>query len=263
MTHLLIDSHCHIDGPQYDADREAVLERARAAGVAGFVCIGADHVLDSAPRALALAERHADVWATVGVHPHDAGRMPADGVERVRALAAHPRVVAIGECGLDYHYDHSPRDVQRRVFADFVGLARALDRPLSVHTRAADDDTLAILRAEGARGAGAPVRGVIHCFSHDYAFGRAALDLGFFLSVPGIVTFKKATALREALPRLGPARLMVETDAPFLAPVPHRGQRNEPAFLTATAGEAAALLKIPAEELARVTTANTRACYAL
>jgi TatD DNase family protein len=257
-----LDSHCHLDGDEFDADRAAVLARARAAGVGAMVAIGAGRVLASADGAFALAAAEPDVWATAGVHPHDAGRMPDDGIERLRVLAARPRVVAIGECGLDYHYDFSPRDAQRRVFAAQVALARALDRPLSIHTRAADADTLAVLR-EGAHGPGAPVRGVIHCFSHGYDFGRAALDLGFYLSIPGIVTFRKSEELRDAVRRLGGARLVLETDAPYLAPIPHRGKRNEPAFVAITGAAVAQVLGVDPAEVARTTTANARALYSI
>ena len=257
----LFDAHCHLAWRSYADDVQDVLSRARAAGVTGFVNIGSGGKMEEIDATLALAEQEDDVWATAGVHPHDAAVVPVDAVQRVRGYLEHPKVVAVGECGLDYHYDHSPRDVQRRVFADFVGLARELARPLSVHTRAADTDTLDILRAEGINGPGDPVRAVIHCFSHDYAFGARARDLGCWLSVAGIVTFRNAHDLRDAVRRLGLEQMMVETDAPYLAPVPNRGKRNEPAWVAHTAREVAALLELPYAHVAAATTANARGFY--
>jgi TatD DNase family protein len=239
----VIDSHCHLEGEAFAADRDAMLARAAAAGVAAMITVGASGPMECNRQAVALAAAHATVFATVGTHPHDARTVSDDGLAEIARLAGAPKVVAIGETGLDYHYDHSPRPQQQAAFRRFVQLARQLGRPLVVHLRAADDDALAILHEEHA----AEVGGVIHCFASDAAAARRFLDLGFHLSFSGIVTFKGADAVRAAA-RVTPAdRLLVETDAPFLAPVPHRGRRNEPALVVQTA---AVLAEVRGERLA-------------
>ena len=254
----VIDSHCHLD-MDFDADREAVLARARAAGVAAMVTIGASGSFDANRKAVALAGAHAEIHATVGVHPHEAASVDDAVVDRIAALAAQPKVVAIGETGLDYHYEHSPRPAQRAAFARFIQLAHRLQLPIVVHLREADDDAVAVLRAERGREVG----GVIHCFSGDAASARRFLDLGFHISFSGIVTFKTADALREAA-RLVPAdRLMVETDAPFLAPIPYRGRRNEPALVVRTAAVVAEVRGETLAQVAMVTSANTQRLFRL
>jgi TatD DNase family protein len=230
----LIDSHCHLDMDDFDPDRADVLARAQTAGVSTMITIGAGGPLAANQRAVALAATHAQVFATVGVHPHEASVVSDEVVRTIEALAQRPKVVAIGETGLDYHYDNSPRPQQRAAFARFIELARRLGLPIVVHLRDADADALAIMTAEGAREAG----GVIHCFSGDAAS----------------VTFKNADALREAARCVPSDRLMVETDAPFLAPVPHRGRRNEPALVVRTA---AVLAEVRGERLEAVAE-NTR-----
>ncbi|HXE81654.1 MAG TPA: TatD family hydrolase [Vicinamibacterales bacterium] len=226
----MIDSHCHLADPVFAPDLEAVVERARAAGVTAALVILAAGDSGEAERAARVAALWDDVRFAVGVHPHQAhecaepGRAAAIVRER---FAADSRVRAVGEIGLDYHYDFSPRDVQRRVFAEQVALARELKRPVVIHTREAEADTFDILASEG----GGEVTGVFHCFTGDTAMARRALDLGFSLSFAGIITFPKATILREAAAVVPADRLLVETDSPFLAPVPHRGQRNEPAHV--------------------------------
>src|SRR5512143_1150919 len=254
----VIDSHCHLD-MDFDADREAVLARARAAGVSAMVTIGASGRFDANHTAVALAAAYAEIYATVGVHPHEAASVDDAAIDQIAALAAQPKVVAIGETGLDYHSEHSPRPAQRMAFARFVQLAHRLQLPIVVHLREADDDAVEVLRAER----GSEVGGVIHCFSGDAASARRFLDLGFHISFSGIVTFKTADALREAA-RLVPAdRLMVETDAPFLAPIPYRGRRNEPALVVQTA---AVIAEVRGETLAQVaaeTSANTRRLFRL
>lgn len=248
---VVIDSHCHLD-MEFDADRDAVLARAREAGVAAMVTIGASGPFDANHAAVTLAARHAPVFASVGVHPHEAASVTDETIERIAALAAEPKVVAIGETGLDYHYEHSPRTAQREAFARFIALARRLGLPLSIHLREADDDAVEVLRAER----GDEVGGIIHCFSGDAASARRFLDLGFHLSFSGIVTFKTADALREAA-RLVPAdRLLIETDAPFLAPLPFRGKRNEPALVVQTAARLAEVRGEPLDQVAATTTAN-------
>ena len=252
----VIDSHCHLD-MDFAADREAVLARARAAGVDAMVTIGASGAFAANYEAVALAAAHAPIHATVGVHPHEAASVDDDVVARIAALATEPKVVAIGETGLDYHYEHSPRPAQREAFARFIQLARRLGLPIVVHLREADDDAVDVLRAER----GDEIGGVIHCFSGDAAGARRFLDLGFHISFSGIVTFKTADALREAA-RIVPAdRLMIETDAPFLAPIPYRGRRNEPALVLQTAATLAAVRGESLAEVAQATSANTRRLF--
>jgi TatD DNase family protein len=255
----LIDSHCHLDMEDFDADRDAVLARAAAAGVRAMVTIGAGGPVEANRRAVALAAAHAPVFATVGIHPHEATLVTDALIDELAAMARSPKVVAIGETGLDYHYEHSARPQQRAAFARFVALARGLGRPVVVHLREADADALAILRSEGARDCG----GVIHCFSGDAASARAFLDLGLSLSFSGIVTFKNADALRAAARVVPVDRLMVETDAPFLAPIPFRGKRNEPALVARTAAVLAEVRGEPLAALADQTSRNTERLFRL
>ncbi|MBI5517512.1 MAG: TatD family hydrolase [Deltaproteobacteria bacterium] len=245
----LVDSHCHLD---YAPDPEAVLARGRAEGIVWFVSIGSGKGTESARSAIALARANPDVRATVGVHPHDAKLATPEALDDLRTLCRERCVVAVGEVGLDYHYNHSEPAVQREVFRRFVGLAREVRLPLVIHTRSAPEDTLAILREEGARDVG----GVIHCFSEDLGFARGALDLDFDVSFSGIVTFKKADALRAVARLVPPERLLIETDAPYLAPLPFRGKVNEPAYLTHTARSLAETLGVPVEVLRARTSAN-------
>jgi TatD DNase family protein len=252
---VLVDTHCHLDPQYFPAGPDEVLERARAAGVGGFVVIGVGSDLAPARAAVALARRIPErAGAAVGVHPHDAITLD-DAV--YAALAALARELAVGEIGLDYHYDHSPRDVQRATFARLVGLAREVRKPLVIHTRNAPADTLDILTAEGARDVG----GVIHCFSEDRAFAERALDLGFYVSFSGIVTFKTSVAIQDVA-RWAPAdRILVETDSPYLAPIPRRGKPNEPAYVVHTARRVAELRGVALEALAEVTTANAERAF--
>jgi TatD DNase family protein len=249
---MLIDSHCHLD-PAYLPDGPAeVLERAEAAGVGAFVCIGVGRDLGAARAAVELADARANVFATVGVHPHDAANMTDADIAELERLARHPRVVAVGEVGLDHHYDHSPRDVQERMFRRMIGLAREVKKPIVVHTRSAPGETLAILGEENARDVG----GIIHCFSEDRAFAERALSFDFDLSFSGILTFKTADAIREAA-RFAPSdRILVETDSPFLAPVPLRGKRCEPAYIVHTARYLAEIRGVSLDTIADETAAN-------
>ena len=253
----LVDSHCHLDAKYARKGQpppDEVLSRGRQVGIEGFVVVGVGEDATEARHAVELAHRHADVVAAVGVHPHDA-RLATDAiVDEIAALARDERCAAVGEIGLDFHYDHSPRDVQREVFRRFVSIARAVKKPIVIHTRSAGQEALEILEQENARDVG----GVIHCFSEDQAFARRALDLGFDLSFSGIVTFKTATAIQEVA-RLAPAdRLMVETDAPFLAPVPKRGKTCEPAMVVYTARYIAELRSVSPEDLAQQSAINAR-----
>ncbi len=248
---MLVDSHCHLDFDEFAPELDAVIERARAAGVQTCVSIGTR--LSEFPKVRAIAERFANVWCTVGIHPHEAqDEALVDSTPLIKA-ASHPKVIGIGETGLDYYYEHSPKEAQVACFRMHVAAARTTRLPLIVHTRDADDDTIAILEDEMTRGR---FTGLIHCFTGTKRLADAALALGFLISASGIATFKNSGALREALSGVPLDRLLVETDAPYLAPVPHRGKRNEPAFVTHTAAMLATLKGVSPEELARATTEN-------
>jgi TatD DNase family protein len=256
---VLADAHCHLDIGYFPEGADSVMNRAREAGVVGFVVVGVGSDLASARGAVALAERAPDrVCACVGIHPHDAATWSEDVHEELRALAVRAEVAAIGEIGLDYHYEHSPREVQRDVFARLIGLAREVHKPIVVHTRSAALDTLALLEEEGARDVG----GIIHCFSEDRAFAARALDLGFDLSFSGIVTFKSAHSVHEVAAWAPVDRILVETDSPYLAPVPMRGKHCEPALVVHTARRVAELRGMRAEELYRATLENTQRRFA-
>jgi TatD DNase family protein len=250
----LVDTHCHLDAHYFPEGADAVIARANAAGVGAFVVIGVGHDLEPARQAVALAARRPDVVATVGVHPHDAAGMGEVELAELDRLADDPRVVAIGEIGLDYHYMHSPRDAQDRVFRRLIALARAKKKPIVVHTREAAADTLTVLEEERAGDVG----GIIHCFSEDRAFAERALDLGFDLSFSGIVTFKTARAVQEVAAWAPVDRILVETDSPYLAPVPFRGKPCEPAYVAHTARRVAELRGVSFEDLCIATTANAK-----
>jgi len=246
----LVDSHCHLDDKQFDPDRDEVIARAREVGVERMMAIGTGSGPPDLEAAVRLARQHDFIYATVGVHPHDASKAAPETFAVMEALAADAKVLAIGEIGLDYHYDFSPRDVQRDVFIEQLKLAGRAEKPIVIHTREAWEDTLLLLRENWSGG------GIMHCFSGGPAEARQALDLGFHLSFGGVLTFPKADALREAA-RLAPEdRLLVETDAPYLAPVPKRGKRNEPAFMVETARRLAEVRGITLEHIAERTTGN-------
>ena len=245
---MLIDSHCHLDFPDFAPEREAVIARAFAAGIGTMLTICTR--LDQFERVRAIAETDPRIWCSIGAHPHEAADHADLLAESLAALAVDPRVVGIGETGLDYHYDLSPRDIQERVFRAHIAASKASGLPLIIHAREADDDIAAILAAER------PPPGVLHCFTASRALAEAALELGFYISISGIVTFRNADDLRAIVRDLPLGRLLVETDAPYLAPVPYRGKRNEPAFVAATAAFVAELKGIDVETLAAATTAN-------
>ena len=248
---MLVDSHCHLDYLQRDGDLDAVVARARRSGIGTMLTICTKLSEFSVVRC--IAESHDEVWCTVGVHPHEAAGEAPDASSRLVDLARHPKVVGIGETGLDYYYENSPRADQQRSFRHHIAAARESGLPLVVHTRDADDDTIAILEEEYGEG---PFTGVIHCFSTGRKLAEKAIELGFYISLSGILTFNKAEALRETVRALPLDRLLVETDAPYLAPVPKRGKRNEPAFMVHTAAKLAELKGIAVAELAATTTAN-------
>ena len=246
----LVDSHVHLDDEKFDSDREQVIERALEAGVQRMMAIGTGKGPPDLETGIRLAEKYPSIYATVGVHPHDASNAPAETWPSLRQLAAHPKVLAIGEIGLDYHYDFSPREVQRTVFEQQMEIAAETGKPIVIHTREAWEDTLGILRSHRH------AAGIMHCFTGDERQAREALDLGFYLSFGGVLTFPRAEAVRKAA-RVAPEdRLLVETDCPYLAPVPHRGKRNEPAFVTETVRRLAEIRGRAVEDIAELTTCN-------
>ncbi|MGB9340329.1 MAG: TatD family hydrolase [Polyangiales bacterium] len=245
---MLFDTHCHLDDPRLFGELDAVLERAEEAGVRRITSIGCASDPSSVKSAIEIARQHPDrISATVGVHPHDAKHLDDSLCDAIRDAGTDPTVVAIGETGLDFHYDHSPHSAQEEAFRRQIAIARELRKPLVIHTRSAPKDTLRILREEQAKDVG----GIIHCFSEDAPFARAALDLGFVSSFSGIVTFKKAVAVQEAALKQPADALLIETDAPYLAPIPRRGKRNEPAYVAYTAACIARLRGEDPEDLAR------------
>ncbi|MCA9675940.1 MAG: TatD family hydrolase [Myxococcales bacterium] len=252
-------SHAHVDGPEFDADRDAVLARARAAGVRRMIVIGAVGEPTSAERAVALAERDPDIWATVATHPHDVEKMTPAWWDVHERLAVHPRVVAIGETGLDFYYDHSPRQAQADAFVRFVDLARRVGKPVVCHIRDAHAEALEILKETGA----AELGGIIHCFTGTPADAAAYVALGFHVSFSGIVTYKSAQPIRDAVKEVPLDRILVETDCPYLAPIPMRGRRNEPSYVVHTARVVAECAGVSLDELARVTVSNTCAVFGL
>ena len=247
----LIDSHCHLDYLARDEDLDDVVARARAAGIGGMVTICTK--VSEFDQIRAIAEKYDDIWCTVGIHPHEADAEPEVSAERLVELAGHPKVIGIGECGLDYYYEHSSREAQQRNFRAHIAASRVTGLPLIVHTRDADDDTVAILHDEFAIG---PFPGLIHCYSASHDLANKSLEIGFYISLSGIVTFKSAETLRETVRTLPIDRILVETDAPYLAPVPKRGKRNEPAFVIHTAAAVAELKGMSVDDLTTATTAN-------
>ena len=251
---MLVDAHCHLLGRYQDKENlKAVLDRARTGGVQGFIAVGTD--LEDSSEVLAMAKENTNIQASLGVHPHEAKTWGPDTGERLAILLADPDVRFVGETGLDWHYDLSPRETQERVFRAQIQLARRLGKPLMIHTREAGEDTLRILREEGAEQIG----GIIHCFSETRAFAAGALDLGFHLSFSGILTFKKAEAIHEVAVWAPEDRILVETDTPYLAPVPFRGKPNEPAYVKYVAERLADLRGISFARVAEITTRNLEA----
>ena len=260
---MWIDSHCHLTADRYDEDREQVVERAFGSGVEALIAIGSGYGPEGNGQAVTLARSDPRIFATAGVHPHEAQIQNDELRSRLRDWLADPRVVAVGECGLDYHYMRSPREAQRRVLAEQLHWARGLDMPVVVHVR--DDETTAyeeLLDIWSAEGGGA-LTGVLHCFTSTLEFARRALEQGLYISFSGVLTFRRSDALREVAKRLPLERLLVETDAPFLAPHGHRGKRNEPAWVSLVGETLGQLHGLCAEDMARITTANTRRLFNL
>ncbi|HET7333621.1 MAG TPA: TatD family hydrolase [Rhizomicrobium sp.] len=253
---MLVDSHCHLDFPEFAPELDAVVARAHEAGVG--LCVSIGTTLEKFPQVRAVAERFDNVYCSVGIHPHEADKEPLSDSAPLVEFARHAKVVGIGETGLDYYYEHSAREVQKQTFRLHIAAARELRLPLIVHTRDAEDDTIDILKDEMGKGA---FTGLIHCFTGTQKLADAALALGFSISVSGIATFKKSDDLRAVLKTVPLNRLLVETDAPYLAPVPHRGKRNEPAFVRHTAKVLADLKGVSETELAHATTENFLALF--
>lgn len=254
---MLVDSHAHLDDARFAEDRDEVLARAWNAGVRRILTIGNGTGPDDMACGLPLARQHDWVFTTVGVHPHDASRMQPRHLVMMEELAAETRVLAIGEAGLDYHYDNSPRSAQREAFEAQLDLANRCDLPIVIHTREADDDMIRILHAKKPR------RGVVHCFTSGAELAERAVDLGLMISFSGILTFGKADALRAVAAHVPDDQFLVETDAPYLAPVPHRGKRNEPAFVAETATLLAGVRGVSPEELGTRTTRNFERLFGL
>lgn len=256
---MLVDSHAHLEGPRFDSDRAEMLERARAAGVVNILAIGSGTGPGTLDCAIRIAEQHDWIYASIGIHPHEAKLAAESDYDELESLAHHPRVIGFGEIGLDYFYDHSPRDVQQQVFVRQMEIARAAKLPIIIHCRPSDnsenawDDTLRLMR-EHWQSSG--LGGILHCFTGEQKHANAALEMGFMISFSGNVTFPKAEHIRDVAHRLPEDRILIETDSPFLAPVPHRGKRNEPAFVAKTAEKIAELTGKSAEEIGSLTAGN-------
>lgn len=253
----LIDSHCHLDMDAYQADQDNVIQSAFNHGIKRIITVGIDY--PSSLEAVALSRRYPNVYATIGFHPHDAQRATAKALQQMANLASHQEVVGYGEIGLDYVKDYAPRDVQRKVFSQQLHLAKELDLPIVIHDREAHVDVCDLIRTAGPF----PKGGVMHCFSGDRQLAEKMIDMGFYISIPGVVTFTNAHILHEVIRTTDLRHLLLETDGPFLAPVPFRGKRNEPKLMLYTAQKVAELKQISIDEVARITTANTARLFHL
>ena len=258
---MFIDSHAHIDGSEFEADREEVLERAEAAGISVILNVGTgDPHSDAFERAIELGRKHDNILTAIGVHPHDARLYDDEAEEKIKTLIRSERVLAWGEIGLDFHYDNSPRGVQVEVFKRQLRAARECDLPVIIHTREAESETIEILRSEYA---GADRGGIFHCFSGSMELAQEALNLGFMISFSGILTFKKAGELREVAKHVPLARMLIETDCPYLSPIPYRGKRNEPAYVVEVARCLGELYDVELEAMASLTSDNFRRLFRL
>ena len=254
---MLIDTHAHLEMPEYDHDRKDMIKRAQDSGIDYMLTIGID--IEACHQAISLAEEFEFIYAVVGVHPHNAKVIDEDTYDVLRKLTQHEKVCALGEMGLDFFRNLSPQDVQAKRFRELIALARELKLPVVVHDRDAHQETLSILKEEKAFEVG----GVIHCFSGDYEMAVKCLDMGFYISIPGTVTFRKATALQELVKSIPLERILVETDAPFLAPVPFRGKRNEPSYVSCVAEKIAQIKNLDFAEVAAVTSRNAKTLFRL
>ncbi len=255
----LIDTHAHLDDPKFKEDKDEVIKRAGDAGLEKIITVGCYQASYGFRPAIELADRYDIIYAALGVHPHDASVAGEESFKKLTELAGHKKVIAIGETGLDYHYEHSPRDVQKAVFARHIQLARELNLPLIIHSREAQDDTLDILRDEGV----ADIGGVMHCFSGSYDMAGKCLDMGMYLSFTGVVTFPKAANIHEVVKKIPIERMLIETDCPYLAPLPHRGKRNEPSFIVETARRIAEIKAVSLDDVARITTLNAKELFGI
>jgi TatD DNase family protein len=258
----LVDTHAHLDFRHFDADRQAVLERASAAGVSKILTVGTD--VPSSRRAVALAAKHDAVYAAVGMHPHDAKKLSGEALAELRTLARHPRVVAVGEMGLDFFRDRSPRDMQRKAFQAQLAWSAKMGKPVIIHDRDAHSEVMSVLESWAGGFKGSPLEGrlgVLHTFSGDRAMAERAIELGFYISISGPVTYKNADQLVEVVRHVPLDRLLVETDCPFLTPHPYRGRRNEPAYVRLVAERIATLRGMVFEDLAKTTTANAERLF--
>ena len=255
----LIDTHCHIQTAEFASDVDDVLNRADAAAVATLIVVGGAGDLSTNDDAVTLADKHANVYATVGMHPHDAKDVSEEDMARLKGLTTNPRVVAVGETGRDFYYQHSPRQIQIDMFSRFIDLALETELPIVVHNRDSDREVADMIRVRGQ----GELRGVIHCFTSDHDAAREFLDLGFYLSFSGILTFKNAGTLREVAKWAPLDRILVETDSPYLAPVPKRGRRNEPAYVRFVAETLAEVKGLPVEEIAEATCRNAAALFGI
>lgn len=255
---MLIDTHAHLDSPKFDTDREEVIARAQAAGIDTIVNIGFNR--ETIPTTMALAEKYPFIYAAVGWHPTDAIDMKLEeDLAWIESLCAHPKVVAIGEIGLDYYWDTSPKEIQHTVFREQIRLARKLNKPIVIHNRDAHEDIVKLLREERA----SEVGGIMHCFSGSWEMAKMCLDMNFYISFGGPVTFKNARVPKEVMEKVPLDRILVETDAPYLTPHPHRGQRNESAYVRLVAETAAEIKGLKLEEIAKITSENARNCLCL
>lgn len=250
---MLIDSHAHLEMREFDSDRHDVIERAELAGVDCIVTVGTNPGLSR--KALSIAHQYKNIYATVGVHPHDVAKASDKSFDELKALAQDPKVVAYGEIGLDYFRNISPREKQIEMFAKQLELAQELNLPVIIHDRDAHEETLRMVKASGVR------LGVFHCFSGDWAMARQCIDLGFYISVPGVVTFDKSKVLQDVVRQAPLDTILLETDCPYLTPVPHRGKRNEPSFIVHTAKKVAEIKKMPWEDIAQTAARNTRKLF--
>ena len=252
---MLIDSHAHLEMKEFDTDRQEVIERARQAGIDCIVTVGTN--LSLSRKALSIARQYENIYATVGVHPHDVAKTDDKSFDDLKAMAQDPKVVAYGEIGLDYFRNLSPREKQVEMFGKQLELASELKLPVIIHDRDAHEETLSMVKASGVR------RGVFHCFSGDWAMARLCIDLGFYISVPGVVTFDKSKVLQEVVRQAPLEAILLETDCPYLSPVPHRGKRNEPSFIIHTAKKVAELKGMTWENVAQTAARNTRKLFGL